>query len=310
MPLDPVEMRDLGSRQPLRRAARARLIAIEALVDHTRADHALARHKAIGAGADDLLDRLIGIGGGKALRHDAQRRRADLRKRLQHHAERPLQADDEGPIVGGRDLVDARHQRLADRIARGPAPDRGHTVAAAHRLPVVEDEPVAQAEGPAPAVVVNAMAFHHLRLRRELAVDAVELVPHHQGVMPSDIGRGNDRIDDRQIGLRHVSEHAGARGLGSCGTRQHGCRQRAGEEATASHILSQASECAGDLGLGAGLRASLTGLNHANLPVATCCNASSFGSPWRCSRQSGGAAARPRNEAAARNCGGRTGVRP
>ena len=217
-PLDAVEVDVLRARRPARLAGLARAVGGVALPHRAGADHALAGQEAEGAGAYHLLDLLRGVGRGQALGHDKERRGADLRQALQHRAEGALEADGEGAVVGRRHLGDARHQHLAEPVARRPAADGGDAVAPAHRLAVVEEEAVAEAEGPALAVVLDGVSFHHLRLRAEFAVEAVELVPDHEGVVAGDIGGGDHGVDHRQVGLRHVAERPRAGGLGEGGT--------------------------------------------------------------------------------------------
>ena len=122
------------------------------------------------------------------------------------------QPDGESPVIRRGHLRHASEQRLAHRVARCPALDRGDAIAPAHRLAVMEAQSVAQGEGPQPAVILERVAFDHLRLRLQLAVDAVKLVPDHRGVKAGDIGGCHDRIDDSQVRLRNIAQDA--RGLG------------------------------------------------------------------------------------------------
>ncbi len=67
-----------------------------------------------------------------------------------------------------------------------------------------------------PSVLADR-AFGHLRLRRELAVEAEQRVEHQEAVVARLVGGGPDRIEHREVGLRHELQH-----LASLATRDGG----------------------------------------------------------------------------------------
>ena len=83
--------------------------------------------------------------------------------RVRQQRERLLQADHNGLVVGRGDLVGARQQRLAERVACTPTLDRSGTVAREHPLAVVEHQTVAQRQLPGLVVVFDRVAGQHLR---------------------------------------------------------------------------------------------------------------------------------------------------
>ena len=238
MPFDPIEIDDFRTGQPVGCTIRSRHIVLVPFVDDLAADHSLGGDEAEWAAAGDFLDRLERIGRREPLRHDKQGRRPELGETVQHEAEGTRKPDGEPPVVRRRHLRHPREQCLAHRIARRPPPDRGNTIAATHRLPVMEAQPVAQGEGPQAAVVFDGMALDHLRLRLQLAVDAVQLVPDHHGVVARNVGGGHDRIDDGQVGLRNEAQHVCGTGSRHSGQRRCGSGRGSGEEVTSPHIRS------------------------------------------------------------------------
>ena len=54
---------------------------------------------------------------------------------------------------------------------------------------------VTETKSPALSVVLDSMAFHHLRLRTQGPIDAIELIPDHEAVIASDVGCGDNRIE-------------------------------------------------------------------------------------------------------------------
>jgi hypothetical protein len=55
------------------------------------------------------------------------------------------------------------------------------------------------------------MALHHLRLRTQATIDAIELVPYHEGVIASDVGGGDNRIEYGRVRVRHIFQYSGGR---------------------------------------------------------------------------------------------------
>ena len=77
-------------------------------------------------------------------------------------------------------------------------------------LAVVEHQPVAQRELPGLAVVLDDVAGDHLRRGLEAVLLAglpVQRVEHHVAVVARHVGRGPDRIEDRQVRLRDEFQH-------------------------------------------------------------------------------------------------------
>jgi hypothetical protein len=66
----------------------------------------------------------------------------------------------------------------------------------------------AQAERPGQAVGRDLFGFRHLALRLKLLVHAVERVPHHGGGVAHYVLRAPDRVEIREIGLRHETKCA------------------------------------------------------------------------------------------------------
>ena len=125
---------------------------------------------------------------------------------------------------GHGEFVDHGEQRGAEGVARAPAAQAGDHVAGEHRRAVVEAQAVAQGHGPEQAVLADAVAGDHLRLRAELLVDAIERVEDQEAVVAGDEAGGDDRVEDRRVGLGHETESA--RGLGA---EQAGCGEATGE---------------------------------------------------------------------------------
>ena len=128
-----------------------------------------------------------------------------MAQRVRQQREGLLEAEHDGLVVGRGEFVGARHQRLAECVARAPAPDRGDAVARQHLLAVVEQQPVAQRQLPGLAVVFDDVAGHHLRRGLEAVLLAglpVQGVVHHVAVVTRHVGGGPHRIEHRQIRLR------------------------------------------------------------------------------------------------------------
>jgi len=71
----------------------------------------------------------------------------------------------------------------------------------------MEGQAFAQAEAPQQAVILEAVALDHLRLRLQAGIHAVELVIDHQRVVAGDVGRGHHRVDHGEVGLGDVFQH-------------------------------------------------------------------------------------------------------
>jgi hypothetical protein len=95
--------------------------------------------------------------------------------------------------------------------SRGPAVDARHRILRQYWLGVVEFQSRPQPERPSEAVRRNVLGFDHLALRLQLVVDAVERVPNEDRRVAGDIGRAPDRIEIREINLRHEAQCPGRR---------------------------------------------------------------------------------------------------
>ncbi len=194
----------LGELDVHRLVARLELVALE---------HVRAR-------ADVLFDLLVRVGLGDALGHDEGHVGTRLAERLEHETAGLAQEDAEG--VGRRRIhaLHELHQRRAHRIALAPALQRGDHVLARDRLAVVELQALAQLEGPQPVVAALGPALDHLRLDLGAFVGAEQRVVDHVAVVAAHVGGGPDRIQDRQVGVRHHAQHIGLR-LRRAGHQRH-----------------------------------------------------------------------------------------
>jgi len=89
---------------------------------------------------------------------------------------RPLQAEPHGSIVGCRQFLGCRHQRISEADARGKTANAGDDVARQHRLLVVKAQPVAQLQGPGQPILIDLVPVNHLPLRRPIRIDSVQCV--------------------------------------------------------------------------------------------------------------------------------------
>ena len=108
------------------------------------------------------------------------------------------------------ELVGERHQRLHGRLAFAAPLDRSHAILRAHRRAVVEYQAVAQRHAPGETVGVGLVAGDHLRMRDQVLVETIELIPDHVAVDEHHGGGGPHRIGIGEVGLRHVAQHARA----------------------------------------------------------------------------------------------------
>jgi hypothetical protein len=120
--------------------------------------------------------------------------------------------------------------------------DARDRIARQHRLPVVELEALAELERPQLAVILDAMAFDHLRLRLIRLGHPIKRVEDEEGVVARDIGSGENGIEHAEIGLRHEFEHIralrpGKIGRGERRDRAHGAERL--EESAAFHERSR-----------------------------------------------------------------------
>jgi len=88
---------------------------------------------------------------------------------------------------------------LPSEVLLPPALDRHDAVFGGHGLAIVELEPVAQRERPLHVVAADGVPVHHLRLDLEARVAGEQRVVDEIGVVPGDVGRGPDRVEDLQV---------------------------------------------------------------------------------------------------------------
>ena len=226
-------MSDLRSRRPVGRAAIAGHVAVEFLVDGPRAGDALARLEAERTASHHLGHLGVGVRLGQPFRHDRQHVEAGLPEGDRQQREWQLHAEENGLVVRCAELVRIGHDRLAERVALGPALDAGDAVARQHRRVVVEPQTVPQHELPL-AVRLNAVA--HLRLRLELAVDREQRVEDGHAVIARDVGGRPDGIEDGRVRLGNESQRLRVGRFGNVGSResQSGWRENRGLQERAS----------------------------------------------------------------------------
>ncbi len=220
--------------QPLPRG-RGRLVAGEALEHGKAAAVELIGDEAVGAGADHLADLLEGIGVGQPLRHDEGQRRVDRAQRRGQHREGPLQAVAQAPVVQRHQLLRQGVEILAHRAALGPALQAGDRVLGQDALVVVEADVVAQRDGGDLAAILEGDALGKLGLRLEIGVDAEEAVVHHHAEVARDVGRGPDRVQHGQVGVRDEFQRPRAGRLGDADARQCGAGDGAGDQGASMH---------------------------------------------------------------------------
>ena len=114
-----------------------------------------------------------------------------------------MQAELDGAVIWRGKLGRCAHQDLAEAIAAGPAADARHTIGGAYGFPIMPAKPLTQADFHALAVILNAMAFRHLRARLQSAIGAIERVKHAIGMGCDDGAGAEDRVQIGQRGLWH-----------------------------------------------------------------------------------------------------------
>src|SRR5215831_11903916 len=77
-------------------------------------------------------------------------------------------------------------------------------------------------------ILLDCMAFDHLRMRAQVTVNTVKLVPNHKCMVTSDIGGRNNWIDNCQVGMGHIVQHSRS-GFALRPRRERPCRRRAAE---------------------------------------------------------------------------------
>ncbi len=204
LPLDTLELCNLAAGGPFR-GLLPRHVAIELLPGRAAARHVLVLQKPERSRTDDLRHRLERIGLRQPLRHDEGSPDGD---RIDQQRERPLQRDLDGLVVREAPRIHRLRRGLSERVAHRPARQARRAVLRAHRLAVVEFQPIAQLDQIGEAVVGNRVALGHLRLRLLRRVHAEQRVPHHPSVVDGHRSGGDDRIQHGQVRLRHELQHA------------------------------------------------------------------------------------------------------
>jgi hypothetical protein len=93
----------------------------------------LLTHELEGAGADGVGDLPKRTGFRGPLGHDERHQAGSLREPVEQQWERFLEPDPEGVVVPAGHLVERGGERLAQRVAYRPAPQRRHAISATHR---------------------------------------------------------------------------------------------------------------------------------------------------------------------------------
>ena len=204
-PLDAIDLGELGAGETVRRVG-SRLVVGILLVDDLAAGNPFLADEHEGAGADRRRHRGVRVEQRVGFARDEQRI-FRTRQRLQHQAERLVEANLERVGARGHDFLRELHHRHAGRDALGKAQDRRDHVLRRHRLAVVELESRAQLERPVEAVGALRVALDHLRLRHELAVQREQRVVDHVAVIAGDVVRRLNGVQDLEIRLRHEAQH-------------------------------------------------------------------------------------------------------
>ncbi len=117
-----------------------------------------------------------------------------------------LQPDGERLVAHRLHFDDHLGGLLAEAVALGPALERGDAVRRAHRLAVMELQPVAQGDGVEEPVLADLVLVCHLRLHFEVLVDGEQRVVHHVAVVAGDVRRRPNRIEHAQVGFGYEAE--------------------------------------------------------------------------------------------------------
>ena len=200
-------MHDLAARGPGRRLCPRQVIG-EFLINDTRARDVFARHETERAGAHHLRHLCCRAGAGQALGHDHGRRGMRLADGVQQPAKGARQPDHDGLVVLRAKAFRHSAQRLAEAVALGPAIEACRAVARAHRLAIMEFQAVAQRDLPGQPIGGDGVAGGHLRHRVQLRIHPVERVEDAIPMGDGDRGRGEDRVEDGEVGTRDIAQRA------------------------------------------------------------------------------------------------------
>ena len=207
-PLDTIEVHDFRTCASIGRACGDRHVLFELGVDVARALHSFGGQIAERPTADQLRDRLVGVGFRQAFRHHRRHVGVRLAQRVRQHRERTLQAKDDGFVVGRGYFVAAFDDLGAQHVADGPASDRSDAIAGQNLFAVVPQQPVAERQAPGQTIVLDRVAGDHLRLGLERRVGAIQLVEYQPAMVTGDVGRVDVRIEERQVHRRHEAQDA------------------------------------------------------------------------------------------------------
>ncbi len=231
-PFDAVELALLAAGKTARRFA-ARHVVRVAHEDRLVARHPFVALEDEGAGTHYLGQRRGGRHLGQPLRQDHRRKARWLGQRIEHHAEGLLEREREIARVGRLPLGTGVAHGAAQAVARPPALQRGDGVGRGDRAAVREFEAGTQGEAPLLAVPGTAVLLHHLRLRLAARVLREQRVVHHVAEVARDVGGGEGRVEDLQVGMGHDLEGLGLRQRGKAGARQgEDARREGGEQGT------------------------------------------------------------------------------
>ena len=229
-PFHPVDMRDFAAGQGGGRFV-PRLVFVEFGPGGAGTGHPLDGFETERTGTDGLLDLDRGRGFRHALRHHEAGARP---KPEQHLREGLLQANVKALVVEGLDLVQYRRERLAERVLHHPPCQRRGAVDGPHLFVVVEQQPVAEGEGPGQFVRRQIVTGAHLRTRFEMLVDAVKHIVDQITVRHRRARDGPDRVEIGQIDV--WDEANGFRGALRDGwARQCGERGGGSQDGAAVH---------------------------------------------------------------------------
>ena len=217
-PFHPLEMRHLAAGHVVARF-RSRHVAGEALVHHARAHHALIGAVAERPAAHHLGHPAALATGHQALGQDEGRIGCGLGQRIWQQREWPLQPEFHHAVAIGAQLIELRGDLAREHIHAQPALQARHRIACQYRRAIMEAQPLAQRDPPAPAIVFHCGPGRHLRLRLAVAVQPVERVVHHVRMLNRHVRSREERVQHGHIRHGHEAQR------GALCPRQVGRRQ-------------------------------------------------------------------------------------
>jgi len=223
-PLDAIEIALLAAGQAARRFA-ARHVVRVAHEHRLVAGHPFIALEDEGSAAHHFGQWRSRRHFGQPLRQDHRWKARGFGQRVEHHAERLVQREREAAGVDRFPLGADGGHGATDAVACRPALQRCDDVRRRHRVAVGELESRAQCEAPLLAVLRGRVLLHHLRLRLAGGILREQRVVDHVAEVARDVGRGEGRIEDLQIGMGHDLER-----LGLCQRREAGTGQYQGAQ--------------------------------------------------------------------------------